>query len=76
MQAISSYLLCPLGNVAHLDDGFGGLFFFFFFWPLTDDNPMLPAQKGEACFGFESAACLPAVGTAYHLQPIYQLIWL
>lgn len=30
MQAISSYLLCPLGNVAHLDDGFGGLFFFFF----------------------------------------------
>lgn len=35
MQAISSYLLCPLGNVAHLDDGFGGFFFFFsFFFPL------------------------------------------
>lgn len=32
MQAISSYLLCPLGNVAHLDDGFGGLFFFFSFF--------------------------------------------
>lgn len=48
----------------------------FFVLPLTDDDPMLPAQKGEACFGFESAACLLAVGTAYYLQPIHQLIWL